>query len=341
MMAKASGATITVPAARGPEFDPLRILVTGSAGFLGSHTVEALAAHGHTVYGLDALTDTYDVGIKRANHELVADRMAGFAELDLTADPLDGVVERAEVVVHLAATPGVRASWGSSFVAYVHANVLGTQRLLEAACRTGARRFVLASSSSVYGDTGATIVDESAPHRPVSPYGVTKAAAEALGHAYASSQSLGVVALRFFTVYGPRQRPDMAVARAIAAAQGGRPFTRFGDGSQRRAFTFVGDAVRGIVAACQADLDPRATALNISSSATHTVNEMLAAVETSTGKRVPVVDAPVPPGDPSCVQGSIRAADVGLGWRPEIALDEGVDQQVAWSSATRPQMASG
>jgi nucleoside-diphosphate-sugar epimerase len=293
------------------------------------------------LYGLDAFTDTYDVAIKRANHELVADRLAGFAELDLTADPLDGVVGQAEVVVHLAATPGVRASWGSSFAAYVHANVLGTQRLLEAACRTGSRRFVLASSSSVYGDTGSTIVDESTPHRPVSPYGVTKAAAEALGQAYASSRNLGVVALRFFTVYGPRQRPDMAVARAIAATHGGRPFTRFGDGSQRRAFTFVGDAVRGIVGACQADLDPAATALNISGPAMHTVNEMLAAVEASTGKRVPVVDAPASPGDPSCVHGSIRAAAASLGWRPEIALDEGIDQHVAWSSATWARVARG
>jgi nucleoside-diphosphate-sugar epimerase len=281
------------------------------------------------------------VATKRANHELVADRLAGFAELDLASDPLDGVVGQAEVVVHLAATPGVRSSWGSSFVAYVHANVLGTQRLLEAACRTGARRFVLASSSSVYGDTGSTIVDESTPHRPVSPYGVTKSAAEALGHAYASSRNLGVVALRFFTVYGPRQRPDMAVARAIAATDGGRPFTRFGDGSQRRSYTFAGDAVRGIVAACQADLDPAATALNISGPATHTVNEMLAAVEASTGKRAPVVDAPAAPGDPSCVQGSIRAAAAGLGRRPEIALAEGIDQQVAWSSAIRVRVARG
>jgi nucleoside-diphosphate-sugar epimerase len=341
MMAGESGAATTVPGARGPEFRGLRILVTGSAGFLGSHAVEALAARGHTVYGLDAFTDTYDVTVKRDNHELVADMLAGFAELDITTDPLDGVVGQAEVVVHLAATPGVRASWGSSFVAYVDANVLGTQRLLDAACRTGARRFVHASSSSVYGDTGSTIVDESAPHRPVSPYGVTKVAAEALGQAYAASWNLEVVALRFFTVYGPRQRPDMAIARAIAATHGGRPFTRFGDGSQRRSFTFVADAVRGIVGACQADVHAAATALNISGPATHAVNEMLAAVEASTGKRVPVVDMPVPPGDPSCVHGSIRAAAANLGWRPEVALEDGIDQQVAWWSASRVRVARG
>jgi nucleoside-diphosphate-sugar epimerase len=317
----------------------MQVLVTGSAGFLGSHTVEALAEHGHTVYGLDAFTDTYDVAIKQANHKLVADRLAGFAELDIAADPLEGIVGRAEVIVHLAATPGVRTSWGASFGGYVRANVLGTQRLLEAACRTSASKFVLGSSSSVYGDTGSTIVDESAPHRPLSPYGVTKAAAEALGHAYASSQHLEFVALRFFTVFGPRQRPDMAVARAIAATDGGMPFTRLGDGSQRRAFTFVGDAVRGIVSACQADLDPAATVLNISGATTHTVLEMLAVVEASTGKRVPVVDAPPQPGDPSCVQGSTGAAVANLGWRPEVTLGEGIDRQVAWWSTTRARVA--
>jgi nucleoside-diphosphate-sugar epimerase len=162
---------------------------------------------------------------------------------------------------------------------------------------------------------------------------VTKAAAEALGQAYTSSHDIAFVALRFFTVYGPRQRPDMAVARAIDASDGGQPFTRLGDGRQRRAFTFVGDAMEAIVAACQADLDPAVDALNISASAAHTVIEMLAAVEASTGRRVPVVDAPAQPGDPSSVRGSISAAAAHLGWRPEIALGEGVDRQVAWWSA--------
>jgi UDP-glucuronate 4-epimerase len=309
--------------------------VTGTAGFIGSHVVEALALAGHSVHGLDSLTPTYGVEIARANHRQVAEMLDGFHRCDIAKDPLGRVIQPVDAVVHLAARPGVRESWGDAFGSYVTANVTGTQRLLDAAVRVGIGRFVLASSSSVYGDTGSTVVDEDAPHCPVSPYGVTKAAAETLCRAYAAASELPTIALRFFSVYGPRQRPDMATSRAIEATTPGASFPLFGDGTQRRDFTYVGDVARSVVAACEVDLDRSFSALNIAGGVTRTVNEMIAEVESATGRNVRLVRSPAQAGDPSAVRGSIATARSVLGWSPQTDLAQGVEQQVEWYASTR------
>jgi UDP-glucuronate 4-epimerase len=306
----------------------MRVLVTGAAGFIGSHVVEALAKRGHSVHGLDAFTDAYDVARKRANRDEIADQLVGFTECDLACDSLDTAVGQADVIVHLAAIPGVRGSWGSAFDGYVRTNIVGTQRLLEAATNVGVRSVVFGSSSSVYGETGSAVVDESWPQHPISPYGVTKSAAEALCGAYASSHQLSAITLRFFPVYGPRQRPDMAIARALDAVRGGPPFRLHGDGTQRRAFTFVGDVVRAVVAACEADLTRGMLALNISSGTDNSVREMLATVEAVMGTPVPVVVGAQQPGDPTALRGCIDNAEAALDWRPEVGLAEGIARQV-------------
>jgi UDP-glucuronate 4-epimerase len=313
----------------------MRILVTGTAGFIGSHVVEALARAGHSVHGLDSLAPTYDSTIVHANHRQVAELLDGFHRCDIAHDPLDELIQPVDAVVHLAGRPGVRESWGHAFGGYVAANVIGTQRLLDAAVHVGIGRFVLASSSSVYGDTGSTVVDENAPPRPISPYGVTKAAAENLCRAYAAAFELPTLALRFFSVYGPRQRPDMATSRAIEATLSEASFPLYGDGTQRRDFTYVGDVARSVVAACEADLGRSFSPLNIAGGVTRTVNEMIAEVESATGRTVRLERSPARAGDPGAIRGSIAAARSVLGWSPQTDLAKGIEQQVGWYASAR------
>src|SRR5579872_1548111 len=226
-----------------------RSIVTGAAGFIGSHLAERLIALGHDVVGIDSFTPYYDPTIKRANVAgLLNSPRFQLIEANLATADLEPIVAGADYVFHQAAQAGVRASWGSSFSGYTEYNVLATQRLLEALKEHRPRKVVYASSSSVYGDA-ALPMRETARPQPVSPYGVTKLAAEHLCHLYWANYGVPAVSLRYFTVYGPRQRPDMGFNRFLRAALTGQPIHRFGDGEQTRDFTFVEDAVSATMAA--------------------------------------------------------------------------------------------
>src|SRR5579875_1591040 len=231
--------------------EPMRCLITGAAGFIGSHLAERLLAEGHEVCGIDAFTDCYPRQIKERNIEgISASNRFDFIEGDLLRLPLVALLDGVDWVFHLAAQAGVRQGWGNEFVRYIDANVLATQRLLEAAVRAGnVRRFICASSSSVYGEAACLPVNEAAPLRPVSPYGVTKVATEQLCMLYHRNCGLPVVILRYFTVYGPRQRPDMAFYRFCSALINQQPALVYGDGLQTRDVTYVDDVVEANVLA--------------------------------------------------------------------------------------------
>jgi UDP-glucuronate 4-epimerase len=302
-------------------------LVTGAAGFIGSRLVERLTSAGWTVRAVDCFSSYYDPALKRANAAELSDACAvDVVDADLLTVELGPLLDDVDAVFHFAAQPGVRPSW-ASFDEYVDQNVLVTHRLLEAVRNTAVRRVVFASSSSVYGQVSGT-VDEDAPTRPFSPYGVTKLAAEALCGAYARNFAVPVTSLRLFTVYGPRQRPDMAFDRLIRAALTGTHFTVFGDGSQVRAFTYVDDVVAAALAAATADTAPGGV-FNVSGDATTTLNEVIDAVADATGRPVPVRHEPARPGYVDRTDASILRAGEVLGWHPQTALAEGIASQVA------------
>jgi UDP-glucuronate 4-epimerase len=307
----------------------MKCVVTGSAGFIGHHVCEALLELGHRVDGVDAFTDNYDPTLKRANTAWLA-RHERFrsVELDLATAPVDEVVAGADAVVHFAAQSGVRQSWADGFPAYVERNVTASQRLLEAARRARVPRLVFASSSSVYGDAGGRPVTEDAPTRPASPYGVTKLAMESLAGAYAANGGLSVVILRYFTVYGPGQRPDMGLHRFIAAVGAGEPVTVYGDGRQVRDFTYVSDAADAAIAAASADVPWGTTVLNVAGGAPATVAEALRIVSEHVGRRAVARHVPEQPGDVRATRGNIDRARRVLGWRPEMPPDKGIKRQV-------------
>jgi UDP-glucuronate 4-epimerase len=307
----------------------MRYVVTGAAGFIGHHVCEALLQQGHDVVGLDAFTDYYDPSIKRANDARLRrhDHYRSI-ELDLATADLDGMFAGVEALVHLAGQPGIRRSW-SGFPSYVERNLTASQRLLEATRQARVPRVVLASSSSVYGDGVAPgrPTTEDAPTRPFSPYGVTKLAMEHLASAYTGNWGLSTVILRYFTVYGPGQRPDMALHRFIEATAAGEPVTVHGDGRQVRDFTYVADAVDATIAAIEADVPPT-TVINVSGGSPTTVNELLDLVAQHVGRPVVRHHEPPQPGDVRVTSGSIERARRLLGWRPDVGLDVGIKRQV-------------
>jgi nucleoside-diphosphate-sugar epimerase len=308
-----------------------RVVVTGAAGFIGSHLSEALLDHGFEVTGIDAFTASYARAFKRSNLSALVGR-PGFelVEGDLSTMELDRLLAGAEVVFHQAAQAGVRASWGLDFDLYVRDNVIATQRLLEACVRCEVRRLVAASSSSVYGDAPSYPTTEASITRPVSPYGVTKLASEHLCLAYAQlgMSTMTVATLRYFTVYGPRQRPDMAFRRFLEAAYAGEPITVYGDGEQTRDFTFVDDAVRANLLAMTAPF--QAEPVNIGGGRRVTLKQVLDLIGRVTGKRVRIVRAPSQPGDARHTGADGARAEALLGYRPEVDLETGLACQAAW-----------
>lgn len=304
-------------------------LVTGAAGFIGSSLTDRLLADGVRVTGVDLLTDYYDVTLKRKNLEGPRRHPAfTLLELDLGTADLAALPE-VDVVFHQAAQPGVRASWGREFAAYTHHNVLATQRLLERYQKSKLERFVYASSSSVYGDAESYPTREDALPRPFSPYGVTKLAGEHLVLLYGRNFGLPVTALRYFTVYGPRQRPDMAFHRFCRAMIAGQPITVYGDGRQSRDFTFVSDAIEANVRAWR-----RAAAqgvYNIGGGSQVEVLEAIALLEKSLGVKARVNFEPRPAGDPlrTRADGSRLAAD--LGYATTVGIADGLAAEAEWA----------
>jgi nucleoside-diphosphate-sugar epimerase len=307
----------------------LTLLVTGCAGFLGSHLSERLIAAGEEVVGVDSFTDYYPRQVKESNVTALRDH-ARFTllELDLGSDHLEGALEGVETVFHLAAQPGVRGSFGASFGRYVRDNVLATQRVLEASAAARVKTFVYASSSSVYGNSLAYPTPEDTHRAPISPYGLTKLATEELAAVYGRLDRLHTVGLRYFTVYGPRQRPDMAFARFFASALAGRPVKILGDGSQVRDFTFVDDAVEGTIAAAH---NGRPGAVyNIGGGTQVELLEALAHIEQILDVKIEVEHLPDARGDVRRTCSDPGTASIDLGFAPRVGLEEGLMSQAAW-----------
>ena len=311
-----------------------RSVVTGAAGFIGSHLCERLLALGHEVVGIDSFTDYYDRARKEQNLEASrANPGFKFEELDLVDGDLEPTLKGAQVVYHLAGQPGVRPSWGSQFDRYVRDNILATQRLLECLKETPVNRLVFAGSSSVYGDAEMFPTKESALPRPVSPYGVTKLAAEHLALLYTKNFNIPAVSVRYFTVYGPRQRPDMAFSRFMQALADGQPIEVFGDGEQTREFTFVSDAVEGTIKAATADVVGQV--FNLGGGSRVTINRVLATLEDISRIKLQRQTFPAALGDPRHTGASINLARERLGWEPRVSLREGLTKQWEWFQAAR------
>jgi len=304
-------------------------LVTGAAGFIGSHLTERLLAEGVRVTGVDCFTEYYEVALKRRNLE-AARRSAAFSllELDLGRDDLARLPD-VTVVFHQAAQPGVRASWGREFGSYVHHNVLATQRLLERYRGAALERFVYASSSSVYGEAERYPTSEDAMPRPVSPYGVTKLAGEHLAFLYGRSFGMPVAALRYFTVYGPRQRPDMAFHRFCRALWLGEPLVVYGDGRQSRDFTYIDDAIEANVRAWSR-AGPQAV-YNVGGGSQVEVLEAIAVLERACGVKAKLDFKPLPPGDPPRTRADASRLEADLGYVPAVPIERGLEAEAEWT----------
>jgi len=310
-----------------------RFLVTGCAGFIGSHLSEALIARGDSVLGVDCFTDYYERPVKESNVAALRTSDAfEMRELDLAEAPLEDLVASVDGIFHLAAQAGVRGSFGATFALYARDNVIVSQRLFEAAA-AARLRIVWASSSSVYGNAETYPTREDARSQPISPYGVTKLTCEHLAGAYAHSSGLDAVALRYFTVYGPRQRPDMAFTRIVNALVDGGTFRVFGTGEQSRDVTYVGDAVAATLAAMERGRS--GAAYNIGGGSETSLNEAVALFGQLSGRRLEVVHEESATGDVRRTAGDTTAARSDLGWKPRIGLAEGIQAHLAWGGLGR------
>jgi len=310
------------------------VLVTGCAGFIGSHLSEALLKDGVEVVGVDCFNDNYARASKLSN--LNRSRQWDtfeFVPIDLSRGDLDDLIAEADVVYHLAAEPGVRLSWGTRFEQYLRNNVHATQHVLEAMTATPGRRLVFASSSSVYGQAEQWPTSEEALPQPYSPYGVTKLAAEHLCSLYHHNFGVDVVSLRYFSVYGPRQRPDMAFRAFCTSILEGTPISIYGDGSQTRDFTYVDDIVRATRLAAER---PEATGavINVGGGSRISVNEALVLLTELAGRRLEVEHLPGQRGDVNDTCASATRALELLGFSPQTSFNDGLRELFAWAVQT-------
>ena len=310
----------------------MKALVTGAAGFIGSHLSEALLRDGHELVALDSFSDYYPRSLKESNIAgLREDARCWFVEADLTDVALEPLLEGVDVVYHLAAQPGVRASWGRTFETYLRDNVLATQKLLEAARDSKVQRIIYASSSSIYGDAESYPTPESVTPQPVSPYGVTKLAAEHLCRLYWRRSGVPVLSLRFFTVYGPRQRPDMAFHVFLRALLSGTPIDVFGDGEQSREFTYVDDIVRALLLA--AERGAPGAVYNVGGGDEVTLNQAIGLLMQVSGREVPLRYGERQPGDARRTAADPTLARRDLGYEPRVGLEQGLRAEYGWLEA--------
>ena len=311
----------------------MNALITGTAGFIGSTLAGRLLDRGAKVVGVDCFTDYYPRATKERNLEFLRSRPGfTFVEIRLQDADLQMLLRDVTHVFHLAAQAGVRRSWGRDFQVYTDHNVEATQMLLEACVGAPLERFVYASSSSVYGDGAAVPMREDAMPQPVSPYGVTKLAAEHLCHLYAVNHAVPATSLRYFTVYGPRQRPDMAFHRFLLAALHDRPIELFGDGSQTRDFTYVDDAVRATIAA--AERGRIGAAYNIGGGSRVTVNQVIEMIARISGRTLRVDRGPAQKGDMRDTWADTSRARADLGFAPAVSLEEGLTEEHRWLTSS-------
>ena len=299
----------------------MKYVVTGAAGFIGSQLAEKLLEGGHDVVAVDCFTDYYDPALKEEN-------AAGLdvVRLDLADEDLD--LEGVDGVFHLAGQPGVR-SFGDVFEEYVRRNLLASRRVFEAAASADVR-VVFASSSSIYGDAERYPTPEETEPRPISPYGITKLGCEQLAHAYAQGFGLDAVVLRYFTFYGPRQRPDMALARIVDALARGSSFELYGDGLQSRSFTYVADGVEATIAAMERA--PAGSVYNVGGGEEATMREAIATLERVSGRSLDLVESPSAAGDVRRTSADATRIERDLGWRATTSLEDGLRAQWEWAS---------
>ena len=299
----------------------MKYVVTGAAGFIGSQLAEKLLESGHDVLGVDCFTDYYDPALKEENAAALDVARLDLADEDLDLHGVDGVF-------HLAGQPGVR-SFGDVFEEYVRRNLLASRRVFEAAAAAGVR-VVFASSSSIYGDAERYPTAEETEARPISPYGITKLGCEQLAHAYARGFGLEAVVLRYFTFYGPRQRPDMALARIVDALARGSSFELYGDGLQSRSFTYVADGVEATIAAMERA--PAGSIYNVGGGEEATMRDVIATLERVSGRTLDLVDSPAAAGDVRRTSADATRIRQDLGWHATTTLEDGLRAQWEWAS---------
>jgi len=307
--------------------DAKKALVTGVAGFIGSHLAQLLLARGYEVVGLDSFTPYYSPTMKRANLTSLLGQ-SGFTLMERDILNLQKLPPGLTHLYHLAAQPGVRSSWGPGFDTYLKNNVLATQRLLELCISYPLRKFVYASSSSVYGESPSLPLREGGRLSPVSPYGLTKYAGEELCRLYAQNYGIPTIFLRYFTVYGPRQRPDMAFHRFIKAILRGERVRIFGNGEQRRDFTFISDVVEATVRAGESPIVGEA--LNVGGGRWVSINDALNIIEELCGKRSEVEYDDVQRGDVRDTLADTSKIQKELGYKPEVKLEKGLGVEIEW-----------
>ena len=306
----------------------MNFLVTGGAGFIGSHLSERLLRDGHRVVIVDDFNDFYDPALKRANVRAFEDKIK-LVTADICGDlrPVFAA-QKFDAIVHLAARAGVRPSLEQPQL-YTRVNIVGTQNLLELARENGVKKFVFASSSSVYGVNQKVPFSEDDPiFKPISPYAATKLSGEALSHVYHHLYGTDIVCLRFFTVYGPRQRPDLAIRKFTEAICAGKPINVFGDGTTRRDYTYIDDIMQGVLASIDRKLGYEI--INLGESRTVELRELVHLIEKATGKKAQIRKLPTQPGDVPITYANVDKARRLLGYKPRVKIEEGIDRFVAW-----------
>ncbi|MGM7700668.1 NAD-dependent epimerase/dehydratase family protein [Pseudalkalibacillus sp. Hm43] len=306
----------------------MKILITGAAGFVGSHLSEYLLRDpNHYIVGIDKLTNNYEPEIKNRNLSyLVNHPRFQCLPVDLATDELKPILQEIDVVYHLAGMPGVRSSWGNEFTEYVQNNILATQRLLEASKGLPIKKFIYISTSSVYGEKHGKVSEDLKPD-PLSPYGITKLTGEYLCHAYHKSWQIPIAILRYFTVYGPRQRPDMAFHIFIKQMLENQPITINGDGKQSRDFTYIEDCVKGTAAVLDCDACIGKT-MNIGGKENATILEVISIMEELVGKKATLQFGPDAKGEPKHTWADISTAQQLLGYNPSTSLKEGLKHEL-------------